>query len=275
MKPVSVDSLSCTDFSIRFVNSLKMFWRKRKIHYQNVPKVHNNLVLLHNCSAVYTLPSSKTFTAHSGDIVFAPIQSQYTVEFFDSDPVTGSTIGINLHLHDPDGEELLLADAPFIAASGEKVSLHSLFEQINENAMAYPPCMTRIYSDLYHIFSLFTAEGGHSAHIGGKYASIARAITHLRCEDAYTMKIADMARECNVSESYLRRQFKQYSGMSPVKYVRLRKLLAAKNLLQYSDLSVDEIAYRLNFTDTSYFCKVFHQETGFTPAQYRRQYAEE
>ncbi|MBO7216351.1 MAG: AraC family transcriptional regulator, partial [Clostridia bacterium] len=53
------------------------------------------------------------------------------------------------------------------------------------------------------------------------------------------MKIADMAKECHVSESYLRRQFKKYSGMSPVAYVRLRKIMAAKNFLQYSDMSMD------------------------------------
>ena len=86
------------------------------------------------------------------------------------------------------------------------------------------------------------------------------------------MRISDMARECGVSESFLCRRFRQYSGMSPAQYIRKRKLQAAKNFLQYSDMSLEEIAYRLNYTDAAYFCKVFHRDTGVTPNQYRKQF---
>lgn len=271
MKSVTLEMLYSMDFSIRFVNSLKQFWRNYKDFSQNVPKVHNNVVYLHKCSALYTLQSGETFTAHSGDVVFAPKNSLYTMRIFDLESSSACTIGINLHLYDSDGEELILSNKPFIAASGNRLSFNELFEQINEVAMDYPACLPQIYSDLYKVLYLMTAKSDHPSVLDSRYASIAKAIIHLRCEDAYTMKIADMAKECHVSESYLRRQFKKYSGMSPVTYIRLRKIMAAKNLLRYSDMSMDEIAYNLNFTDAAYFCKVFHRDTGMTPKQYRRQ----
>jgi len=272
MKSVTVNALHSMNYRVHFVNSLKQFWRTYKFFSQTAPKEHNNLVFLYQCSGIYTLPDGEKFTAHSGDVVFAPKNSKYTLELIDFDATSGCTIGINLHLYDSDGEELLLSDRPFVALSGKKLYCQDLFERINDLAMDYPVCYAQIYSELYRFFADLTGGSKGQAVIGGEYASIAKAIRHLRSEDAFTMRIADMANECHVSESYLRRQFKKYSGMSPVKYIGIRKMLAAKNFLQYSDMSLDEIACRLNYTDAAYFCKVFHREAGVTPNQYRKQF---
>jgi len=135
-----------------------------------------------------------------------------------------------------------------------------------------PVCMPYIYSDLYRLIGVLSGGNRSWQGIDAKYASIAGAIAHLRSEDAYSMKISDMAKECGVSESFLCRRFKQYSGLSPVQYIQRRKLQAAKQYLQYSDMSLEEIAYRLNYTDAAYFCKVFHRDIGMTPNQYRKQF---
>jgi AraC-like DNA-binding protein len=43
----------------------------------------------------------------------------------------------------------------------------------------------------------------------------------------------------------------------------------ARKLLLSSELSVSEIAYKLNFEDNSYFNKVFKNKTGLTPKRFR------
>lgn len=48
------------------------------------------------------------------------------------------------------------------------------------------------------------------------------------------------------------------------------KLRVAKNMLEYSDYSCTEIAGYLAFSQDSYFGKVFRQETGLTPTEYRK-----
>ena len=48
-------------------------------------------------------------------------------------------------------------------------------------------------------------------------------------------------------------------------------LLEAKNLLTYYDMSIQEIAYRLNFSTQSFFGKYFKHQTGLSPTQYRTQ----
>lgn len=275
MNSAALNDLHGKYFTLRFVNVLKQFWRKGNTYHQATAKIHNNLLYLYKCSAKYTLGSGEVFFAHSGDIVIAPKNSTYHVSFFDFAPQTGCTIGINYHMYDEMDNEILIAKEPLLfqpAHNAQIQNFNELFERINDNATTDIPHIAQIYSDLYRIFSLMIAENDRKSFDYSDFSSISKAIMHLRSDDAYTMSIEEIAQECGVSDSYLRRQFKRYSGMSPRKYVRERKLLAAKNFLRYSDMSIDEIAYRLNFTDSSYFCKIFREETAMTPVQYRNLY---
>lgn len=47
-------------------------------------------------------------------------------------------------------------------------------------------------------------------------------------------------------------------------------ILEAKALLKYSGMSIQEIAYHLNFSTQSFFGKYFKQHTGTSPSRYKR-----
>ena len=46
-------------------------------------------------------------------------------------------------------------------------------------------------------------------------------------------------------------------------------MLEAKNLLKYSTMSIQEVAYYLSFPNQSFFGKYFKEHTGLTPTAYR------
>ena len=48
-------------------------------------------------------------------------------------------------------------------------------------------------------------------------------------------------------------------------------ILEAKTLLKYSTMSVQEIAYYLNFPNQSFFGSYFKRNTGMSPSQYKAQ----
>ena len=50
-----------------------------------------------------------------------------------------------------------------------------------------------------------------------------------------------------------------------------RVILEAQRLLTHSDLNISEIAYELEFDDSSYFSRLFKKKTNLTPEQFRRQ----
>ena len=53
-------------------------------------------------------------------------------------------------------------------------------------------------------------------------------------------------------------------------YMMRRRVETARNMLLHSDYSYAQIAVSLGFSSQSHFIRVFREQTGMTPAQYRR-----
>lgn len=81
--------------------------------------------------------------------------------------------------------------------------------------------------------------------------------------------IEDLADWLGVSASYLSRLFKKETGDSVSAYIRSQKIEIAKNLLQYSEYSMIDIANRLSFSSQSHFIQQFRDLVGMTPKKYR------
>jgi AraC family transcriptional regulator, transcriptional activator of pobA len=59
------------------------------------------------------------------------------------------------------------------------------------------------------------------------------------------------------------------TGKSPSAWIRDRSLLEARRLLIYTDLTISEIAYRLNFRNVSYFVRFYRRLAGVPPGASR------
>jgi AraC-like DNA-binding protein len=79
----------------------------------------------------------------------------------------------------------------------------------------------------------------------------------------------EYAQMLNISPNYLTEICTMTVGKSAGLMIRERILLEAKRLLVHSPQTVAEIAYQLNFEDTSYFGRFFKKHTGTTPEQFR------
>lgn len=84
------------------------------------------------------------------------------------------------------------------------------------------------------------------------------------------IRIDDMATELNYSRPYLCGQFSRQTGITLTNYILTEKVNEGKYLLQFSELSLSEIALRLSFSSQSHFQSVFKKITGITPMEYRR-----
>lgn len=72
-----------------------------------------------------------------------------------------------------------------------------------------------------------------------------------------------------LTPKYLSKLIKTASGRSAPEWIDAYVILEAKNLLKYSDITIKEIVYRLNFPNQSVFYKFFKARTGMTPTEYR------
>lgn len=71
-----------------------------------------------------------------------------------------------------------------------------------------------------------------------------------------------IAQQLSMSTSTLYGLVKEFSGVSPKEWMTKRLMLEAQRKLQYSNLSVKELAYELGFTDPDYFSRLFKKSTG-------------
>lgn len=79
----------------------------------------------------------------------------------------------------------------------------------------------------------------------------------------------ELAARLNISYSWFRKAFKDYTGYAPAKYFQELKLRKAKQLLIGTTHSVKEICFMLGYASTEHFSNLFKKNTGLTPLKYR------
>ena len=78
------------------------------------------------------------------------------------------------------------------------------------------------------------------------------------------------AKQLNITPKYLSSVVKEVSGKTAARWIDESVILEAKALLKYSGMSIQEIAYHLNFSTQSFFGKYFKQHTGTSPSRFKR-----
>lgn len=95
-------------------------------------------------------------------------------------------------------------------------------------------------------------------------------VQRLEVEPKLQMNLDDAAASCGMSRYHFSRTFKALLGQNFKDYLLKRKLSMAIGLLVNSQLTIAEIAYQCDFTDSAYFCAKFKQHMGQTPRQFRQ-----
>ena len=79
-----------------------------------------------------------------------------------------------------------------------------------------------------------------------------------------------LAEQLNVSYSWFRKVFREYTGYPPAKYFMLVKLRRAQYLLVNTQESIKEVAFSLGFKSPEHFYTTFKRVMGSTPSIYRK-----
>lgn len=82
--------------------------------------------------------------------------------------------------------------------------------------------------------------------------------------------VARMVARSGLSERSFNRRFRQATGYAPVQYVQTLRIEEAKQILEQSDMAVDDVAAEIGYEDPTHFRRLFKRLVGVTPAVYRR-----
>lgn len=77
------------------------------------------------------------------------------------------------------------------------------------------------------------------------------------------------ATQIGTSAPHLTRICTRILGLPPIELVRQRRILEAKRLLEYTRLSISEVAHRSGFKDPAFFSRTFKRVVGQSPKTYR------
>ncbi|MEM7552210.1 MAG: helix-turn-helix transcriptional regulator [Bacteroidota bacterium] len=82
-------------------------------------------------------------------------------------------------------------------------------------------------------------------------------------------KVAEYADMLTIAPNYLNDVVKETTHQSASEVIHGRLILEAKAQLIQTEMSVNEVAYHLQFNDSSYFCRYFRRYTGVSPKTFR------
>ena len=121
------------------------------------------------------------------------------------------------------------------------------------------------------LFLLLFLELSMRIEKNGKRQSgkMAKVLSYINENYEYDIGMEELAEKFGVSSRYIRKCFKEETGISCSQYIASLRIEKAKEMLWSGSETVTEIAARTGFNSSQYFCRVFQQYTGMTPLEYR------
>ena len=241
--------------NIRITKILKQHWKERKSSYLSSSRPDFGIMLVLSGETNF-VTSAGSLSAQAGNIVFLPKGSKY--EAFFNNETDDYLVNFDMDNFSSD------VCAPVKLLEEASLSSVEAFSSLVEENYSENYSNLRIQGLLYLLFDVIVNDIEAEA---AENKNMINRVCDLLSRDV-SVSFGDIAKECAISESGLRRIFKERVGVTPIQYRTETKLKQSIYLLESTDLSVSEIAEKLGFFDAAYFCKVFRLRFGITPKQY-------
>ena len=153
----------------------------------------------------------------------------------------------------------------FPPITSNKINLYPSFKKIEEYSVntsehSYYAIMSELYNIVSKIFQSNVQKN--------TLLTNAIKIINDNFNDS-TFLCKNISKMLNVSESYLRAQFKKVYGISPYRYMTIVRMQEATNLL-INNTSITETALAVGYSDIFQFSKAFKKFYGYSPSDAKR-----
>jgi AraC family transcriptional regulator len=102
---------------------------------------------------------------------------------------------------------------------------------------------------------------------------LARVKDYIHAHLAHPIGLDDLAAIAGTSLTAFARGFKRATGTSPYRYLLQQRVAHAARLLTGTKMPIPEIALACGFSHQEHLTRLFHRETGTTPASFRKRSA--
>lgn len=134
----------------------------------------------------------------------------------------------------------------------------------------------KIFEQLTSLLTLLMEESwapstGNTKNPAGK-RNLQDVKEYIDVHFAEKIMLEDLAEAFFINKYYLTRIFKEQFGLSISHYILQQRITHAKQLLRFTDHSIEQIGQMCGIADANYFARAFKKVEGITPGEYRRQW---
>lgn len=225
-------------------------------------------------TAILTV-NGESYTLAKGDCFFIDCHTRHSYRSSDIDPCELMWINFNGATSQQYYEYFLTQSRnifrpPFF----EKVisAMNEIIEINGQKATnAEIQTSKRIMDLLTLALTVQTDEEQYDSALKQKLAAVNRYIEDHFSED---LSLEQLSTEFYISKFYLTREYKKIYGKTIFQHIITARINYGKQLLRFSDKSVDEIAHLCGFNDQSYFARQFKKSENLTCFAYRKKWRE-
>ena len=155
--------------------------------------------------------------------------------------------------------------APFTALLTSLYDLASSSDHIRD---------MRINEKLGTLLTLLMEQSWHPEGAAASRKRLELAAVKAYLDEHYTEKIVldELAEKFFINKFYLSKIFKESYGTTVNHYLISKRITRAKQLLRFTDMTVDEIGAAVGMGDANYFSRMFRKIEGSSPRTYRKQW---
>lgn len=99
---------------------------------------------------------------------------------------------------------------------------------------------------------------------------ILKSIRHMQSAINQNLSLEELSSVAGLSPSHYSNLFRSHTGSSPLRFFTRLRMQKASELLETTDLPIQNIAYKLGYEDTFYFARTFKKLNEITPSTYRK-----
>lgn len=156
-------------------------------------------------------------------------------------------------------------ECPAIAAL-----IRAIFVEMQHRSAHYRECVRGMAYALLFEIARFNDMGEEQS--AGKSISLqlGSAIEYVDKNYPNNFKISDLANECHMSETHFRRIFQEKMNMTLVEYVNFVRVRKACELIDKTDISMEDVAEKVGFVTPSTFNRNFRRIIGTSPYQWKK-----
>ncbi len=200
----------------------------------------------------------------AGDLLFLAKGSSYTMTVHNEYGFLHANFILDVSEASP------LQCEAFPAPSGKKTE--DLFHKLIATwRRATPTAKEDCLALLYMVYSDFLSTANFSYIHSDKKNLMEKATDYIhRNLGDETMTVAKIAEAVHMGERHFRRLFKEAYSLSPLRYIHMKRITRAKELLLYSNMPLGQIAAETGFSSIYYFSNAFKKEVNCSPSEYRK-----